>query len=298
MSGKLTEIESRSATARQLDAVIGAMRGIAAARSREAQQRLPGIRSSAATVGAAIGAALAHGSGEHARNPERGAQIVIALCAEQGFVGSFNEQILDHTQSCVTSAQCELLLVGTRGEIVAAERHLAFAWNSPAPSHADDVPALASRITDALYTRLAVRGVTHVSVIHAVPGIAARSEIVEHSLMPFDFSRFHVARRSQPPLLTLPVDHLLAGLVEAYVYVELCEALMLSFAAENEARVRAMLAARANVKETINELTQSYRQVRQDEITADIVELAAGAGQPFDRNDRDPCGPGAPMIAE
>jgi hypothetical protein len=35
---------------------------------------------------------------------------------------------------------------------------------------------------------------------------------------------------------------------------------------------------RANVKETLAELTHSYRQVRQDEITADIVELAAGAG--------------------
>jgi F-type H+-transporting ATPase subunit gamma len=47
--------------------------------------------------------------------------------------------------------------------------------------------------------------------------------------------------------------------------VELCEALMLSFAAENEARVR------ANVKDTLDELTQRYRQVRQDEIAADIV---------------------------
>lgn len=278
MSGKLTEIESRSATARQLDAVIGAMRGIAAARSREAQRRLPGIRSSASTVGAAIGAVLAHGSTEPpARMPEHGARIVIALCAEQGFVGSFNEQIIDHALSHRTSAQSELLLVGTRGEMVANERRLPFAWRSPAPSHADDVPSLASRITDALYVRLGNRGVTHVSVIHAVPGIAAHCEIVEHSLIPFDFSRFSVERRSQPPLLTLPADHLLAGLVEAYVYVELCEALMLSFAAENEARVRAMLAARANVKETLAELTQSYRQVRQDEITADIVELAAGA---------------------
>ncbi|SOE53354.1 F-type H+-transporting ATPase subunit gamma [Burkholderia sp. OK233] len=278
MSGKLTEIESRSATARQLDAVIGAMRGIAAARSREAQRRLPGIRSSASTVGAAIGAALSHASGEPTRVLEHGAQIVIALCAEQGFVSSFNEQIIDHALSRLTSAQCELLLVGTRGEIVANERQLPFAWSSPAASHADDVAALASRITDALYARLGNRGVTHVSVIHAVPGIAAHCEIVEHNLIPFDFSRFSVARRTEPPLLTLPAGHLLAGLVEAYVYVELCEALMLSFAAENEARVRAMLAARANVKETLAELTQRYRQVRQDEITADIVELAAGAG--------------------
>jgi F-type H+-transporting ATPase subunit gamma len=253
------------------------MRGIAAARSREAQKRLPGIRSSASTVGAAIGAVLAHGAGAPARAPGDGAQIVIALCAEQGFVGAFNEQILDHVLPRLVTAHCELLLVGTRGEIVANERHLAIAWSSPAASHADDVPALASRITDALYRRLDRRAVTNVSVVHAVPGIAAHSEIVEHRLIPFDFSRFEVARRSQPPLLTLPAGRLLAGLVEAYVYVELCEALMLSFAAENEARVRAMLAARANVTETLEALTQSYRQVRQDEITADIVELAAGA---------------------
>ena len=64
MSGKLAEIEMRSATARQLDAVIGAMRGIAAARSREAQRRLPGIRSSAATVGAAR---IARGAASRAR---------------------------------------------------------------------------------------------------------------------------------------------------------------------------------------------------------------------------------------
>jgi F-type H+-transporting ATPase subunit gamma len=279
MSGQLAEIEARSATARQLEAVIGAMRGIAAARSREAQRRLPGIRSSAATVGAAIGAVLAHGRGAEASAPalEHGVRILIALCSEQGFVGAFNERILDHARAGLDSAQCELLIVGTRGEMVANERRLPFVWSSPAASHADDVSSLAGRVTDALYAHLANRVVDRVSVVHAVPGIAASSEIVEHRLIPFDFSRFHTVDHVQPPLLNLPPETLLAGLVEAYVFVEICEALMLSFAAENEARVRAMLAARANVRDTLDELTQSYRRVRQDEITADIAELAIAA---------------------
>ncbi|MFM0038509.1 F0F1 ATP synthase subunit gamma [Paraburkholderia strydomiana] len=281
MSGKLAEIEMRSATARQLDAVIGAMRGIAAARSREAQRRLPGIRSSAATVGAAIGAVLSHGRGEDASTtaPDHGARIVIALCSEQGFVGSFNERILDYARSCLERTPCELLLVGTRGEMVANERRLPFVWRSPSASHADDVSPLASRITDALYARLANRAAHHVSVVHAVPCAASSNELVEHSLIPFDFSRFQAVDHAQPPLLNLPADNLLTGLVEAYVFVEICEALMLSFAAENEARVRAMLAARANVRDTLDELTQSYRRVRQDEITADIAELATAGMQ-------------------
>ena len=45
-------------------------------------------------------------------------------------------------------------------------------------------------------------------------------------------------------------------------------------------RVNAMLAARTNVRDTLEELTQSYRRVRQDEITDDIAELAAATTQP------------------
>ena len=52
---------------------------------------------------------------------------------------------------------------------------------------------------------------------------------------------------------------------------------MLSFAAENEARMRAMIAARSNVHTTLNQLIGSFRRLRQEEITADIVELSAGS---------------------
>ena len=59
MSGKLSEVESRIGTVHQLEAVITAMRGSAAARSREARGRLDGIRAYAAAIGGAIGQALA-----------------------------------------------------------------------------------------------------------------------------------------------------------------------------------------------------------------------------------------------
>ena len=59
MSGKLGEIEDRIAATHQLDEVIAAMRGMAAARSHEAHERLNGIRAAVATAGAAIGEVLA-----------------------------------------------------------------------------------------------------------------------------------------------------------------------------------------------------------------------------------------------
>ncbi len=98
------------------------------------------------------------------------------------------------------------------------------------------------------------------------------------SLLPFDFRRFAVPKSAQPPLITLPPALLLARLAEEYVFAELCEAALTAFAAENEARVAAMLAAKGNLQDMLLQLQTLERQIRQDEITAEVVELAAGAG--------------------
>jgi ATP synthase len=50
----------------------------------------------------------------------------------------------------------------------------------------------------------------------------------------------------------------------------------LSFAAENGARMRAMIAARSNVARKLDELVGSFRRLRQEEITGEIIELSAG----------------------
>lgn len=286
MSGKLGALEAQIGTAQQLQAVVSAMRGIAAARAREAEGRLAGIRSTAATVAAAIGevlrvepdgrtAAAPDEAGGKARSHAR--HLVIAMGSEQGFVGMFNEPILDAATRALQSGPCELIVTGTRGATTAEERGLSVAWSTPMVTHADDVPGFASNVTDELYRRLEESLITRVSIIHARPALATQTEVVQHQLIPFDFARFHVTSRKQPPLLTLPADKLLTGLAEAYVYTELCEAAALSLAAENEARVRAMMSAHANLKDRLDALTQRYRLVRQDEITSDIVELTAGA---------------------
>jgi F-type H+-transporting ATPase subunit gamma len=280
MSGKLSEVEGRIGTVHQLEAVITAMRGSAAARSREARSRLDGIRAYAAAIGAAIGQALAlvpdpEPQLRNGKRPE--GHVVIVLCAEQGFAGTFNERVLDAAERCRKNEAAELLVVGDRGAMVAAERGLTIGWSAPMVAHAEEVPALASRITDALYSRLEEGRVTQVTVVHAAPAPSASIEVVARALLPFDFARFKVTPRAVPPITTLPPEELLAELAEEYVYAELCEEVMLSFAAENEARMRAMIAARSNVSHKLDELVGTFRRLRQEEITGEIIELSAGS---------------------
>ena len=283
MSDRLSDVAIRIQSVGQLSTVVAAMQGIAAARSREARSALAGVQSYAGTIAMAIGEALACQPASGSSAPDRagrGRHGVVAICAEQGVVGSFNEHVLDTAERLVARApdRARLLVVGSRGLMTAAARDLAITWSAPMAAHVGQAATLASRIVEELYREIDRQEMSRISVVHAVPSATEGVEVREAVLVPFDFGRFPSSRQSQPPILTLPPEVLLARLAEEYVFAELCEAVMLSFAAENEARMRAMIAAKANVSRMLGELTAKSRRLRQEEITSEILELAGGAG--------------------
>ena len=60
------------------------------------------------------------------------------------------------------------------------------------------------------------------------------------------------------------------------MHAQLCNTALHAFAAENEARMEAMASARSQIERQLSVLQASQRIVRQEEITAEIIELAAG----------------------
>ena len=280
MTERLSDVVARISSVRQLSSVIGAMRGIAAARAREARERVEGVRAYAATVGAAIGQALAlaeDGGASSGSREGRDGHLVIAFCAEQGFAGMFNRRVLEVAERLLKadgSHRKELFLLGARGLTAADERGLAVGWSAAMVAHVEEVGALADRVTEQLYARLASGRGRRVSVVHAAPGLA-EIHVVERTLAPFDFARFPRVRNASPPIISMPPQILLAELAQEYVFAELCEALTLSLAAENEARLRAMTAAKSNVTTMLEDLVGRSRQLRQEEITNEIIELGA-----------------------
>lgn len=281
MTQRLSQIEERIVSVGQLSSVVAAIRGIAASRLREGEQRLDGVRAYAEAVGLAIGEALALVAGDGTAGTQdlapSGGALVIALCSEQGFVGRYNSQVLEVADRLVRERQAELIVVGDHGLMVVEERGMRVSWSLPMATHAEEANGLANRLADALYDRVRA-GVVSAVVVHASPDARSRLEIVEKHLIPFDFSRFATGNGENPPLLTMAPQDLLMQLAEEYVFAELCEAAIMAFAAENEARMRAMISAHDNVAHRLEDLESLARRKRQEEITSEVVELAAGIG--------------------
>jgi F-type H+-transporting ATPase subunit gamma len=277
MTDRLADIGRRIQGVQQLASVVGAMRAIAATRAQQSRGQLAGIRTYSESIALAIAQALrllpAEGTPVRSRRSRHG---LILFCAEQGFAGAFTERVLEAAGPELSGAT--LFLIGSRGGRIAAERGLTLTWQAPMASHVDGVKLLAMRLADALYDAMPVGGLTSVEVVFPTWTPGEGLAVERRSLLPLDPSHFAALPKGDAPLITLPARELVARLAEEYVYAVLCEAAMHAFSAENEARVAAMVRAKSNIETMLGALQARERQVRQEEITAEVVELAGGAG--------------------
>lgn len=292
MSGRLEALDERLGTLHQLEGVMGAMRGIASNRAATARARLAGMGSYTATIVGALGEVLAllpdavtdgttDGTTDGVRptvgpSPGGGA-LVIAVCAELGLVGGFDEAVVERAAAELGACPgARLAVVGRRGAEVARVRGLAVDDVLSMASRADEVPRVAQAVLACLQDAVAVQGRAAVVLLH--PGLDDDGRViaVRRPLVPFDTST--VARRASavPPLLTQAPAALVARLVDEYLYAVLCDALLQGHAAENVARMQAMTRAHTNVERLLDGGEAERRRLRQEAITAETAELATG----------------------
>jgi F-type H+-transporting ATPase subunit gamma len=274
MGDRLSEISARLKGVEQLGAVVNAMRGVAAARALQARDRLQAVDGYAATIATALGLLMATRSATAGATAKTGRGAIVLFVAEQGFAGAFTERVLEAAGADLATS--DLYLVGTRGIAIAREHGLSAVWHVAMPSHSSGIPRMADLLTEALFAGVASRGLRRIEAIFAHRRDAERTETVRRLIMPLDPAAFTVGMNVAAPLMNLPPDVLFENLTGDYFHAQLCAASLHAFAAENEARMEAMAAARSQIGKQLASLRSTQRQVRQEEITAEIIELATG----------------------
>jgi F-type H+-transporting ATPase subunit gamma len=275
MTQTYAQLHARKRSVSQLGDVISAMRGVAAARSQQSRRQLANVQTYADTVADAISQVLSLVPSIPRYSNGHGGAALLLFCAEHGFAGAFSEQILDRATPLLEGKI--LLMVGSRGVRLARARHLNLHWSAPMMSQLSNAGALADRVASELYRLLHTGRISRVDVMHAKPESSQGFEVVLQPLLPLDFERFSKAGTGVPPLLNLAPQVLLERLAGEYLFAQLNEAIVHSYAAENLARLQTMTAARENIAHRLETLNGDERLARQSEITAEIIELAAGA---------------------
>ncbi|MFT3730519.1 MAG: FoF1 ATP synthase subunit gamma [Hyphomicrobium sp.] len=266
MSERLSDINAHITSIRELGSVVNAMRGIAGARAQQARGGVSAVKIYAESLAFAIGRMLALLPARD-RSETGHRRIVVLFLAEQGFAGSFSRRLLDAAVDDLR--QAEVFIVGTRGAMLSAERGLKPVWQGALPVHPASIPRFADRLVEELYRRIASGGVRRLEAWFSHDGLEKRR------LFPLGAESFSSAAAGDPPLLNLEPAKILASLTADYIHAQLCDAALNAFAAENEARMEAMASAYREIQKQLAGLQARSQIVRQEEITAEIIELGA-----------------------
>jgi F-type H+-transporting ATPase subunit gamma len=274
----LKDLRKRIGSVRSTQQITNAMKMIAAARLRRAQEAAEQARPYAAKLTEMFTSVVSGLSEEAhpllARREERRIDLVV-LTSDRGLCGGFNANLLRQSERFLREHQereAQLVVVGRKGLDYYRRRRI---------------------------TPLAERtGVINASEVARELGerVTARFAADETDAVYLLYSRFQSAIAQVPTVVRLlpveapsddsaPVEYiyepprpeLLARLLPRYVQTRLLQALLESNASELGARMTAMDNATRNASEMIDRLTLSMNRARQAAITTELMEIVSGA---------------------
>jgi len=281
-------IQERLDNIKAIRPILSALRTIAGATWRAALKRRRAVNEYARQLEGVLAAVEAHlpspGPPEAAAPERSGGEALLVISAERGLCGGFNRVILEAADDFIARQQAEapqlqLLTLGDR-----ARRH--FLHQKMPILRSEHLPvtsllpfaraqALAYWLLEA-YVNGEIAGLQ--VMYNRYLSAMAYSPTVRRLLPPPSSRKRDVEVPWPPPILeTGPValrDLAMKQLIAAQLYSAVVE----SAASEQAARLQAMERSTQNAERLIEELSLSYHQARQQAITQEMLDLAAGAG--------------------
>jgi F-type H+-transporting ATPase subunit gamma len=295
----LLDFRRRIRSVKNTQQITRAMKFVAAARLRRAQEAALAARPYAVELARVLRSTMARiESPEHpllAKRPENNI-LVIVLTGERGLAGAFNSNVLRKAQEFFRSHQGKKITtipVGKKGRD--SLRRAGFTFAAEYVNVLARVDFRTAREIANLVAELYIKEeIDSVYIIFSefksvmVPVLAVEKllpvEAIREGDTAKDAQRDRENEKPGAPNET-PIDYIyeqpeaqiLAKLLPRYVETQILRAMLESSAAEHAARMTAMEAATNNANDVIEALTLHMNKVRQAAITKEIIEIVSGA---------------------
>ena len=277
----LKALRKRIGTVRSTQQITKAMKMVAAAKLRRAQEAAERARPYTSKLAEMLAAVAAEVEPEAhpllARRPERRVDLLV-LSSDRGLCGGYNANLFRFAEEFTRKREeieTALVVVGRKALDYYRRRARRIVVNrvgilgTPVPALAADLAAELTRRftedeTDAVYlvyTRFR-------SVISQAPTIVPLLPVAS----PADEDAAAVEYIFEPER-----PELLARLLPRYVEAQITQALLEAIASEHGARMTAMDNATRNAGDMIAKLTLSMNRARQATITKELMEIVSGA---------------------
>jgi F-type H+-transporting ATPase subunit gamma len=294
----LIDIRRRLRSVKSTQQITKAMKMVAAAKLRRAQERVVGARPYAALLTDVLASVTAH-AGELTHpllaSREEKRVLVLVVAGDRGLAGAFNTNVNRATTQLLAAhpewSEVRLLPVGKkavefwrRRKFALTEKTYAGVFANLTYAHAQEIAAfltsefLGERIDAAYVVVNEFR-----SILSQVVKTTRLLPLSPEAVAAVSGERAGAGGAQKEPaarpdyLFEPDAQTILAWLLPRYLEFMVFRALAESAAAEMGARMTAMDSASKNAGEMIDKLTLTYNRARQARITKELIEIVSGA---------------------
>ena len=289
----LKEIKGRIGSVQSTLKITSAMKLVASAKLRKAQQTIEGMRPYERKLQGMLDHLVASGakvSGEYTRTPAEGAGklrvALVAFASNSSLCGAFNANAVRLTQETIRSYGEADVTVYSIGRKMADSMRKA---GHPSPADYQklaDKPsyAPAAELAEKLMEEFLAGHLDRIDLVYNHFVSSGKQVPVRETLLPMTSvissgAEGEVEKSQIDYILEPSASALLADLLPKSLRLKFYTALLDSNASEHAARTVAMQTATDNGEDLLQELTLQYNKSRQQKITSEILDLAGGSQQ-------------------
>lgn len=296
------DIKGRIKSVTNIQQITKAMKMVAAARLRKAEEKANGSRPYAEKIGELLRRASSVTPGFTSplfRTGEVKKVGYLVICGDKGLAGAYNSNVMKRTLQEISGKDRSAYALYVCGK--QAKNYLKFRGYDPDAYHFgfSDKPSAQDSIdlSKEMVEYFTKEEVDEVYIIYTKFITALRQQVRVDRLLPIEApaegkteeaakaaasewekERQDFLRIEEDPYIFLPdAAAVLSKLLPEYIQVQVYNAMLQSAASELGSRMAAMSAATDNATERIADLNLTYNKARQAQVTNEISEIVGGA---------------------
>ena len=296
------DIKGRIKSVTNIQQITKAMKMVAAARLRKAEEKANGSRPYAEKIGELLRRASSVTPGFTSplfRTGEVKKVGYLVICGDKGLAGAYNSNVMKRTLQKISGKDRSAYALYVCGK--QAKNYLKFRGYDPDTYHFgfSDKPSAQDSIdlSKEMVEYFTKEEVDEVYIIYTKFITALRQQVQVDRLLPIEApaegkteeaakaaasewekERQDFLRIEEDPYIFLPdAAAVLSKLLPEYIQVQVYNAMLQSAASELGSRMAAMSAATDNATERIADLNLTYNKARQAQVTNEISEIVGGA---------------------
>ena len=279
----LKDIRDRIKSVKSIEQVTNAMKMVAAAKMRRAQENMEKARPYSSRLAEMLESLIPEI--DRSLMPELNVRPVertmfMVITADRGMAGAFNHNVLREAHQgidAVGKENADIYCIGKKACGYFKNRNYPIAlevkefWNALSYEHAMKFGA-------EIVSRYVKGQVDQVQVIYNRFVNVAHQEIRSETFLPMSYDPEKKDASYRPERLFEPSkEAVVKSIIPRYLNTQIWQFLLESYASEQAARMVAMENATSNAQDMIKDLTLQFNKARQTAITPEMLEIVSGA---------------------